>query len=216
MISFDGKKKHQVSINDASEYPHGLQLVQVSLCVAWYFHCFKLFAIEKYIMHLMLHEFICAMNIMLKNKLKWINKIEMVEIMIGFKDFYGLASIHGAIDATHIHLHKPKGQHFVVDYYSFKLKRHITFNYKQLWITKDDFMISLLLFLVLWMMHEYYGFLFYIIEPLMETYLLLIVEKKEFNHISLVIKGIPLLLWLMVPHKQIGVRHIVLEVLFNQ
>jgi hypothetical protein len=34
MISFDGKKKHQVLINDASEYPHGLQLVQFSLCVA--------------------------------------------------------------------------------------------------------------------------------------------------------------------------------------
>jgi hypothetical protein len=66
------------------------------------------------------------------------------------------------------------------------------------------------------MMHEYYGFLLYIIEPLMETCLLLIVEKKEFNHISLVIKGIPLLLWLMVPLKQIGFHHIVLEALFNQ
>jgi hypothetical protein len=52
----------------------------------------------------MLHEFICVVNKVLKSKLKWPNKIEMVEIMIGFKDFYGLPSIHGAIDATHIHL----------------------------------------------------------------------------------------------------------------
>jgi hypothetical protein len=62
------------------------------------------FAIKKYIMHLVLHEFIYVVNIMLMNKFKWPKKIEMVEIMIGFKDFYGLPSIHGAIDVTHIHL----------------------------------------------------------------------------------------------------------------
>lgn len=56
-------------------------------------------------MHLMLNEFICVVNKVLKSKFKWPNKIEMVEIMIGFKDFYGLPSIHGATDdATHIHL----------------------------------------------------------------------------------------------------------------
>ncbi len=72
--------------------------------VAWYLHCFKLFFTKKYIMHLMLHEFICVVNKVLKSKFKWLEKIEMVEIMTGFKDFYGLPSIHGAIDATHIHL----------------------------------------------------------------------------------------------------------------
>ncbi len=152
----------------------------------------------------MLHEFIRAMNIMLKSKLKWPNRIEMVEIMTGFKDFYGLPLIHGAINATHIHLQKPKGQCFVVDYYFFKLKRHITFNYKQLWITKDDFIISLLLFLVLWMMHEYYGFLLCIMEPLMETCLLLIMENKELNCISLVIKVIPSCLGWWCPTSKLG------------
>jgi hypothetical protein len=49
----------------------------MNICMAWslyklvdvtlYLHCSELFAIGKFIMHLMLHEFIYAMNIMLKN-----------------------------------------------------------------------------------------------------------------------------------------------------
>jgi hypothetical protein len=52
----------------------------------------------------MLHEFICDVKIVLKNKFKWLDEIEMMEIMTRFKDFNGLPLIHGTIDATHIHL----------------------------------------------------------------------------------------------------------------
>lgn len=43
--------------------------------------------------------------------------------MIGFKDLYGLLSVHGAMDCTHIHIHKPTCA-FIADFYSYKLKAH--------------------------------------------------------------------------------------------
>jgi hypothetical protein len=44
------------------------------------------------------------MNTMLRNYFKWPKGIEMVEIEVGFKDFCGLPSVHGAINATQIHM----------------------------------------------------------------------------------------------------------------
>jgi hypothetical protein len=63
-------------------------------------------------------------------QLKWFKGIKMVEIMVGFKDFCGLPLVHGAINATQIHLHKPMGQRFAIDYYYFKLKRYSSSNFK--------------------------------------------------------------------------------------
>ncbi len=40
-------------------------------CTFQYLHCFKFFVIGKSIVHLCLHEFVCAMNLMLKNQVKW-------------------------------------------------------------------------------------------------------------------------------------------------
>jgi len=68
--------------------------------VAQYFHCSKFFAIKKSTMRFVLHEFTCAMNTMLNNQFKWLERNEMVEIMAKFKDFCDLPSIHGAIIAT--------------------------------------------------------------------------------------------------------------------
>jgi len=68
--------------------------------VVRYFHCSKFFAIEKSIMHFVLHEFTWGMNIMLNNQLKWLKGNEMGEIKARFKDFCDLPSIHGAIIAT--------------------------------------------------------------------------------------------------------------------
>jgi hypothetical protein len=41
--------------------------------------------------------------------------------MIGFKDFFGLPSVHGTIDVMQVHIYKPKSP-YVGDYYFFKLK----------------------------------------------------------------------------------------------
>jgi hypothetical protein len=48
---------------------------------------------------------------------------DLLEIMIGFKDFFCLPFVHGTIDVMQVHVYKPKGP-FVGDYYSFKLKEH--------------------------------------------------------------------------------------------
>jgi hypothetical protein len=47
--------------------------------------------------------------------------------MVKIKESYGLPLIHDTIDATQIHLQKPKGEIFVVDYYSFKSKGYNIF-----------------------------------------------------------------------------------------
>ncbi len=72
--------------------------------VSKYLHCFKLFDIGKLIIHLVLHEFLCAMNSILKNQVEWPKDNAFIEVMDGFEDLCGMLSIHGAIDATHIHM----------------------------------------------------------------------------------------------------------------
>jgi hypothetical protein len=49
--------------------------------------------------------------------------------MFGFKNLYGLPTIHGAIDVNWIHIQKPKGP-FVVDYFSYKSRFDIIYNCK--------------------------------------------------------------------------------------
>jgi hypothetical protein len=55
-------------------------------------------------MHLVAHKFMCAMNVVLKIQLKWLVRDDLDDVTVGFKDLYGLPSVHGAIDATQIHL----------------------------------------------------------------------------------------------------------------
>ncbi len=70
------------------------------VCMVQYFHYYEFFVVEKSIMHFVLHEFTCAMNIMLNNQLKWVKGNQMGEIMARFKASCDLPSIHGAIVAT--------------------------------------------------------------------------------------------------------------------
>jgi hypothetical protein len=58
----------------------------------------------NFIVHLVVHEFVCATNVVLKIQLKWLVGDDLDEVMARFKDLCGLPSIHGAIDATQIHL----------------------------------------------------------------------------------------------------------------
>jgi type II secretory pathway component PulK len=46
---------------------------------------------------------------------------DLLKVMIGFKDFSDLPSIHDAINVMQIHIQKPKGP-FARNYYSFKSK----------------------------------------------------------------------------------------------
>jgi hypothetical protein len=84
-----------------------------------YFQCNELFAINKSTIHLVLQEFVCAINMIFKNQMSWLEIEELVEVMVGFKTFGGLPSIHGAIDV--ICIHKSKGT-FVKGLFFFQIK----------------------------------------------------------------------------------------------
>jgi hypothetical protein len=62
-----------------------------------------------------------AMNIVFKNKIMWLEREHLVKVMVKFKSFCGLPSIHGTIDVTQIHVLKFQGQS-IVNYISFKSK----------------------------------------------------------------------------------------------
>ncbi len=47
-----------------------------------------------------------------------------MQMMEGSKDLLGLPKIQKTIDATQIHVQKPKSNVFVAGYYFFKLKRY--------------------------------------------------------------------------------------------
>jgi hypothetical protein len=59
----------------------------------------KLFDIKKLIVHLVLHEFVCTMNSISNNQMKSPEGNDLIEVMDGFKDFYGMPSIHGTTNA---------------------------------------------------------------------------------------------------------------------
>jgi hypothetical protein len=50
------------------------------------------------------------MNIVFKNKIMWLEGEHLVKVMVKFRSFCGLPSIHGTIDVTQIHVLKSQGQ----------------------------------------------------------------------------------------------------------
>jgi hypothetical protein len=48
---------------------------------------------------------------------------DIIQIMIGFKEFCNLPTVHGTIDVTHIHIFKLKGR-CVIEYFSYKYKAY--------------------------------------------------------------------------------------------
>jgi hypothetical protein len=59
-------------------------------------------------MHLVMYEFVSIVNVVLKLQIKWHEGSDFIEIMARFKELCGLSLIHSAIDATLIHLQKPR------------------------------------------------------------------------------------------------------------
>jgi hypothetical protein len=87
-----------------------------------FLQCSELFVIEKFTIHWILQEFIYAVNEVFKNQAWWPKCDNLMQMMEGFKDLLGLPRIQRAIDATQIHVQKPKFNVFVTNYYSFKSK----------------------------------------------------------------------------------------------
>lgn len=51
-----------------------------------YSSCSELFNIKKSTIHLVMHEFVCTMNSIFKNQMKWPKGNDLIEAMDGFKD----------------------------------------------------------------------------------------------------------------------------------
>jgi hypothetical protein len=58
-----------------------------------------------------------------RNQIAWPKRDDLTEIMNGFRELCIFPTIHGSIDATHIHMFKPKGQH-ATKYFSYKSKAY--------------------------------------------------------------------------------------------
>jgi hypothetical protein len=64
----------------------------------------------------MLREFVHVVNVVFKNFIQWPKGHDITYVIDGFKDLSGLPI------KSQVHIQKPKGQIFVVDYYFFKSK----------------------------------------------------------------------------------------------
>lgn len=69
-----------------------------------FLQCSELFTIRKSIVHLVLCEFVQAMNHVFNNQIRWAEGDNLSCVMEGFKELSGLHGIQGAIDVAQIHI----------------------------------------------------------------------------------------------------------------
>lgn len=168
----------------------------------------------KFTINLVLHEFVWFVNQMFQIQITWFEGKDLVQVMIGFRKFCNLLTIHGTIDITQIHVFKPKGQH-VAEYLSYKSKVY-NMQFQTIVDYKKKFRII------------FVG----MSRSINDAYILCIsslhhkathqnlfeMDHGEYNIKPYIIgdKIYPLLPWLMIPHKQRNVWHIILGSLFNR
>jgi hypothetical protein len=80
--------------------------------------CSKLFAVGRSTVSEILKEVVLAINVVLRNEIKWPRGVKAIQSQNAFKEMCGLPGVLGTIDCTHISISKPKvGSK---DYYHFK------------------------------------------------------------------------------------------------
>ncbi len=172
-----------------------------------FLQCSELFAIKKSTVHLVLCEFVQAMNHVFYNQIRWAKGDNLSCVM------EGLHGIQGAIDVAQIHIQKSMHV-FASDYYSFKSKAYNmqmqgTFDHRKRFLDVFIGMSSSMNDTKVLQISSVYkkvtqGYLFNG-STLHEGIRPYIINDK----------GYPLP-WLMVPHKHMGVRHSILQALFNK
>jgi hypothetical protein len=80
--------------------------------------CSEKFAIGKSTVSVVIREVEAALNTCFGDLISWPRGDEMREVMLDFKRFCGMPSVHGALDCTHIAISKPS--EFPEDYWYFK------------------------------------------------------------------------------------------------
>jgi hypothetical protein len=97
--------------------------VEVRVCACLYklahgatlLTCSENFAIGRSTVGLVLREVVRAIIALYRDVIHWPTGDRMQQVMLDFKAWCGLPSVHGAIDCTHIRISKPK--EFPEDYY---------------------------------------------------------------------------------------------------
>jgi hypothetical protein len=100
--------------------------VEVRVCACLYklahganlLACSEKFAIGKSTVSIVIREVVAALNTCFGDLISWPRGDEMREVMLDFKRFCGMPSVHGALDCTHIAISKPS--EFPEDYWYFK------------------------------------------------------------------------------------------------
>lgn len=80
--------------------------------------CSELFAVGRSTVSIMLRQVVHAINVGLKNEIRWPFGEGIPETEAGFRNLCGLPGVLGAIDGTHFSIGKP--QHGPTDYFYFK------------------------------------------------------------------------------------------------
>ena len=104
--------------------------VEVHICTCLYklahgcnlLTCSKNFAIGRSTVGLVLREVVKAINVVYKAIIQWREGDGMRQVMLDFKFWCGLPSVHGAIDCTQIRISKPK--EYLENYYYYKIGRY--------------------------------------------------------------------------------------------
>jgi hypothetical protein len=76
------------------------------------------FAIGRSTIGLVIREVVCAICIVYADEIRWPCGHEMRQVMLEFKKWSGLSSVHGAIDCIHVAISKPRL--YPEDYYYYK------------------------------------------------------------------------------------------------
>jgi hypothetical protein len=73
--------------------------------------CSEKFAIGRSTVSLVIREVVSAINRVYNHALQWPRGAQMQQTMLDFKHWYGMPSVQGAIDCTHISISKPAAYH---------------------------------------------------------------------------------------------------------
>lgn len=101
-------------------------LVEVRVCACLYklvhgatlLTCSENFTIGRSTIDLVLREVVSAIIALYRDVIQWLIGDRMQQVMLDFKAWCGLPSVHGAIDCTYIQISKSK--EFPEDYYYYK------------------------------------------------------------------------------------------------
>lgn len=85
--------------------------------------CSELLAVDRSTISHVVQEVITSINIVFKNLISWPSRSKLEVVMIGFKSFYNLPNVHGAIDGIHFAISRPISP-FCENYYYHKIRAY--------------------------------------------------------------------------------------------